>query len=255
MWTGAHGPPFSCEGGTLPDKAAGFIDAAFLEKEGAKALGVSKRDRQTNAVAVVEWLRKRYSRHSFEASEQYAWGDQVPTWRGSRLLRAYWYDGAFDPGHPRAAAQRRYFEAIGRTPGIQLRLGHVAKRRSRFKRPIRQAIADTAREVGVDSTEFLAKFDHRWEFRPVLQQKGVDTLLALDLVRLAGRGAIDTAIIVSGDRDFAEAIRAAQDFDIEVLVATPRLDSVARDVATIADGVLEMTEKDLQRILPSRSGA
>lgn len=133
---------------------------------------------------------------------------------------------------------------------MHLRLGHVAQRKSPFKGPIRRAIADAAREMGVDPTELLARFDDRWEFRPVRQQKGVDTLIALDLVRLAGRGAIDTAILVSGDRDFAEAIRAAQDFDIEVLVATPRLDSVAREVATIADGILEMTEKDLRRILP-----
>lgn len=251
---GPSGPPFSCEGTDLTDKAAAFIDAAFLEKEGSKALGVSKRDRRTNAAAVVEWLRKSYSRHSFEASEQYAWANQVPAWRGSKLLRAYWYDGAFDPGHPSAAAQRRYFEAIGRTPGVQLRLGNVAKRRSRFKTPIRRAIADATREMGVDPAELLTKFDARWEFRPVMQQKGVDTLLALDLVKLAGRGAIDTAILVSGDRDFAEAIRAAQDFDIEVLVATPRLDSVARDVAIIADGIIEMTEKDLQQILPPQSG-
>ena len=72
---------------------------------------------------------------------------------------------------------------------------------------------------------------------------------------LAGRGVIDTAVLVSGDRDFAEAIRAAQDFGIEVLVATPRLSSVARDVATVADGILEMTQKELGRILPPRGGA
>ncbi len=204
---------------------------------------------------MVGWLRKSYSRHSFQASEQYAWGDHVPAWGGSKLLRAYWYDGAFDPGHPRAAAQRRYFEAIGRTPGVHLRLGHVSQRKSRLKKPIRSAIADAAREVGIDPSELLAEFDTRWQFRPVLQQKGVDTLIALDMVRLAERGTIDTAILISGDRDFAEAIRAAQDFDIEVLIATPRLASVAREVATIADGILEMTEKDLQRIFPPSPGA
>ena len=150
--------------------------------------------------------------------------------------------------------QRRYFEAIARAPGVQLRLGHVAEGKPRFKKPIRRAVADAAQELGHDPTELLAAFDKRWEFRPVRQQKGVDTLIALDLVRLAGRGVIDTAVLVSGDRDFAEAIRAAQDFGIEVLVATPRLSSVAREVATVADGILEMTQKDLERILPPRSG-
>lgn len=236
----------------LPDTAAGFVDAAFLEREGVKALGVAKRDRTTDAGAVVAWLRKSYSRHSFEASEQYAWGDQAPAWVGSKLLRTYWYDGAFAPSHPKAAAQRRYFEVIARAPGVQLRLGHVAVWKPRFKAPIRRAVASAALEMGVDPAELLDRFDDHWEFRPVRQQKGVDTLIALDLVRLAGRGVIHTAILVSGDRDFAEAIRAAQDFGIEVLVATPRLGSVAREVAIVADGILEVAEKDLQRILPPR---
>ena len=239
----------------MPDTAAGFVDAAFLEKEGVKALGVYKRDRKTDARAVMAWLRKSYSRHSYEASKQYTWGSQVPAWGGAKLLRAYWYDGAFDPHHPKAPAQRRYFEAIARAPGVQLRLGHVAEWKPRFKKPIRRAIADAAEELGLDPTELLAKFDERWEFRPTRQQKGVDTLIALDLVRLAGRGVIDTAVVVSGDRDFAEAIRAAQDFGTEVLVATPRLTSVAREVATVADGILEMTKKDLERMLPPRPEA
>lgn len=236
----------------MPDTAAGFVDAAFLEKEGVKALGVTKRDRKTDAGAVVAWLRKSYSRHSFEASEQYAWGNQAPAWVGSKLLRTYWYDGAFAPGHPKAAAQHRYFQVVARSPGVQLRLGHVAVWKPRFRGPIRRAVANAASEMGVDPTELLQKFDNHWDFRPVRQQKGVDTLIALDLVRLAGRGFIDTAILLSGDRDFAEAIRAAQDFGIEVLVATPRLGSVAREVAAVADGILEMTGNDLQRILPPR---
>ena len=192
----------------MPDTAAGFVDAAFLEKEGAKVLGVKQRDRETDAGAVVAWLRKSYSRHSYEMSEQYAWrGSQAPAWGGSKLLRAYWYDGAYAPNHRKAVMQRRYFEAIARAPGVQFRLGHVAEGKPRFKKPIRRAVANAAEELGLDPTELLAEFDKRWEFRPVRQQKGVDTLIALDLVRLAGRGVIDTAVLVSGDRDFAEAIR------------------------------------------------
>ncbi|MGH8906868.1 MAG: NYN domain-containing protein [Egibacteraceae bacterium] len=48
-------------------------------------------------------------------------------------------------------------------------------------------------------------------FYPGRQQKGVDTLVTLDLVRLAQRNAYDTAILIAGDRDLAEAIRTAQD--------------------------------------------
>ena len=238
--------------GHLPDTAAGFIDAAFLEKEGAKALGANSRDRRIDPAAVMAWLRKSSSRHSYEASDQYTWGSHAPAWGGSKLLRAYWYDGAFAPEHRKAAAQRRYFEAIAMTPGIQLRLGHVAEWKPRLKRPIRRAVAGAAEELGLDPVEMLAEFDKRWEFRPVRQQKGVDTLIALDLVRLAGRGVINTAVLVSGDRDLAEAIRAAQDFGIEVLVATPGR-GLAREVAEVADGILQLTAKDLKRILPPRA--
>ena len=111
----------------------------------------------------MAWLRKSYSRHSFEASEQYAWGDQAPAWVGSKLLRTYWYDGAFAPSHPKAAAQRRYFEVIARAPGVQLRLGHVAVWKPRFKAPIRRAVASAAREMGVDPAELLDRFDDHWD--------------------------------------------------------------------------------------------
>lgn len=239
-------------GGPLPDTAAGFIDAAFLEKEGAKALSANSRDRRIAPAAAVAWLRKGFSRHSYKASDQYAWGNHAPAWGGSKLLRAYWYDGAFAPEHPKAAAQRRYFEAIAMTPGVHLRLGHVAEWKPRFKNPIRRAVVGAAEGLGLDSGEMLAEFDKRWEFRPVRQQKGVDTLIALDLVRLAGRGVIHTAVLVSGDRDLAETIRAAQDFGIEVLVATPGR-GLAREVAQVADGILELTARDLERILPARA--
>ena len=87
----------------------------LLEKEGVKVLGVKPRDRETDAVAVMAWLRKSYSRHSYEASEQYAWREsQAPARGGSKLLRAYWYDGAYAPNHRKAAMQRRYFEPIAR---------------------------------------------------------------------------------------------------------------------------------------------
>lgn len=44
----------------MPDTSAGFIDAAFLEKEGAKALSANSRDRRIAPAAVVAWLRKGF---------------------------------------------------------------------------------------------------------------------------------------------------------------------------------------------------
>ena len=211
---------------------AGFVDVAFLKKEGAKALGKRGPDTRIDATAVVLWLR------------QQAWG--------GRFMRAYWYDGAFAPNHPEAASQHRYLEAIGLVPGIQLRLGDVVERKPAYKAGIRRAVAGAARELGVDPNQMLNEFDKRWKFRKVRAQKGVDTLIALDLVRLAGRGVIDTAVLISGDRDLAEAVRAAQDFGIEVQVATPRRRSVARELAKLADRILRIQPPELEEILPPR---
>ena len=139
--------------------------------------------------------------------------------KGERFLRLYWYDGAFDPQDPRYAGQRRMFDAIAEVPGIQLRLGHLVER------------ADQ---------------------RNILQQKGVDTLLTLDLVRLAGRSVCATAILMINDRDFAEAIRAARDFGVRVLIATANKHKVARELKELADGLVTIPTEALGKMLPER---
>ena len=76
-------------------------------------------------------------------------------------------------------SQRKFFDALGKAHGVQVRLGHQV------------VVPDVPGQT---------------------RQKGVDTLLTLDLVRLAGRADCTTAILVITDRDFVEAIRAAQGF-------------------------------------------
>ena len=210
--------------------AAGFVDVAFLKKEGTKSLGKRDNETRVDAERVVAWIRSQ------------TWG---------KFLRAYWYDGAFSPQHSQAASQRRYFEAVALTPGVQLRLGHVAERRSPLRTGIRRAVSGAATDVGVEPADLLSAFDKRWTFHPIRQQKGVDTLIALDLVRLAGRGVIDTAILISGDRDLAEAIRSAQDFGIAVSVATPGR-GLARELAKLADAILVIPPEQLAQMLPAR---
>ena len=54
------------------------------------------------------------------------------------------------------------------------------------------------------------------------QQKGVDTLITLDLLTLARERAIATAYLFTGDEDLREAVVAAQSLGIQVvLVGTP----------------------------------
>jgi uncharacterized protein (TIGR00288 family) len=52
-----------------------------------------------------------------------------------------------------------------------------------------------------------------------LEQKQVDILLAIDLLRLSYRGAISQAILITGDSDFIPAIKIAKDEGVQVLLA------------------------------------
>lgn len=74
-------------------------------------------------------------------------------------------------------------------------------------------------------------------------------MLALDLVRLAGRKVFDVAVLISGDRDLAEAVRAAQDLGTQVLVATPNRRSVARKLSELADDIIDLDIKTLKKML------
>lgn len=216
---------------------AGFIDASFLRAEGAKAIGQSPKGVRPDALAVVKWCR--------DLADQESLLDQT-------FLRAYWYDSAFDPSHSNYTGQRSFFDAIALTPGLQLRLGHIAEGTSPLEQPIRRALESTAVGLDMKPEDLLAEFDRHWTFRPNRQQKGVDTLIALDMVRLAGRSVCETMVLVAGDRDFAEVIRASQDFGTRVLVATPKRISVSREVAQLADDVIDISEDEVRRMLTPR---
>ena len=215
----------------------GFVDVGFLKAEGARLLGVKPALVRPDAPAVVEWFK----------------GLDCGAVDGARFVRAYWYDGAFDPGHREYQGQRQFFNHIASTPGVQLRLGHIAERAPRLEKPILGAIRAAGASVGVDSDQLLAEFRKRWTFYPERQQKGVDTLVALDLVRLASRGNLGTAVLLAGDRDLAEAVRAAQDFGQRVVVATPLRQSLARELEQLADEVLDLDEAVVRAMLKFRT--
>ena len=218
----------------LSDTYIGFVDAGFLRAEGARALRENPRNVRLDGEAVVDWYK------------------ELADDRSGRFLRTYWYDAKFEYGHDHAEGQRRFFSAIAHIPGIQLRLGHIVEYRPWFEQGIRDALRRTASGLDLDPAELMSEFDAQWTFRPERRQKGVDTLLALDLVRLAGRGVFDTPVLITGDRDLAEAVRAAQELGSRVMIATPDRYSVAREMTELADEVIEISESHLQQILPQR---
>lgn len=202
------------------ERVVGFIDFGFLKRASCKPLNASAKRLTPKPEGVVNWLK----------SIQY----QDP----EGFLRAYWYDGAFDPRHAKHNAQRRYFDGIAAVPGIQLRLGHLQELKPKWQYAVQKAL---------DAAELDRKaFEAHFQFRPELGQKGVDTRITLDLVRLAQRHAYDVGVLVAGDRDLAEPVRVAQDEGRRIIVAAPAKASVAVELKQLADEVIELTPIMLQ---------
>lgn len=68
----------------------------------------------------------------------------------------------------------------------------------------------------------------------VMVEKGIDIMLATDLVNFAWKNVYDTAILVSGDADFAYAVRVVKDMGKHVEVAHFE-SNVSRDLMDLAD--------------------
>lgn len=220
----------------MPATYSGFVDVGYLRAEGAKAMGRTPNSVRTMAAELVAWFRRLSA-------------DELA---GQSLDRVYWYDGRYDPSHHRAAGQRRTLNIVGQTPDLELRLGHLVERRSRLERPILAALENTAVGLGIAPAALLDEFKKHWQFRTRLEQKGVDTLLALDIVNFANRAPGGIVVLVAGDLDLAEAVRQARGLGARVLVATPNPNTVARQLQSSADQVISITQADLRRMLQRR---
>ena len=219
----------------MSESYAGFIDVGFLHASGSAKLKKKKDAVRLQASQIVDWLRTP-GHFGIEGT----------------FLRVYWYDGAYDPKHAAYENQRKYFSAIAHTTGIQLRLGHIAEHPSRLEKPIRLALSNTARCINVPPAELLREFDRRWTFYPERTQKGVDTLITLDMVRLAGRSVLTNAVLIAGDRDLAEVVRTTQDFGVRTVVATPDPSFVAQELAQLADELITIPIDVIEKMMPDR---
>jgi uncharacterized LabA/DUF88 family protein len=91
------------------------------------------------------------------------------------LIRTYYYNAPLtdDYGSDLRDGQQRFFESLRRIPYVSVRLGRLYRRH--------------------DGS---------------LVEKGIDVTLAVDSLSLAYEDAYDTALIVSGDGDYAELVEA-----------------------------------------------
>jgi len=105
-----------------------------------------------------------------------------------QLVRAYYYNAPLDQTREpeRYREQQRFLHHLEDTPYLTVRLGRLETRRG------------------------------------TTVEKGVDVAIAVDMLRLAMKDVYDTAILVSGDGDFAYAVEAAKDFGKHVENACTR---------------------------------
>lgn len=221
---------------------AGFVDAGFLHAAGARSLKTKRRETRLVALGVVEWFKQLRENGD----------DAISSVRNADFLRAYWYDGVLRPDQEGYKKQSQYFDALAATAGVQMRLGNIAERKPSYKQALCTALKKTAGTLGIDEGEFFEEFNQHWEFRPDWKQKGVDTLIALDMVRFASQKVFDTAVLISGDQDLAGAVQTTQDMGCRVVIATPDGRSVSGELKKLADTVIVISRNDLKTIVEKR---
>ena len=119
------------------------------------------------------------------------------------FVRTYYYNAPIDQrSAPDAyAAQQRFFDYLHATPYLTLKLGRLVNRGG------------------------------------IYVEKGIDVKIAVDMITLASRNVFDTAVLVSGDGDFADAVEAVKDMGKHVENACPRC-SLARHLQQACDKVV-----------------
>lgn len=85
----------------------------------------------------------------------------------------------------------------------------------------------------------LGKLEKRREGdRDVFNQKRVDVMLSVDMVRHAAAGHIQHAVLVAGDSDFIPAVNAAKDHGATITLVCAKDRSAHKDLLKVADEVL-----------------
>jgi uncharacterized LabA/DUF88 family protein len=117
---------------------------------------------------------------------------------GRRLFRIYYYNVLQDPAqYPEShREQQDFLDVLRKTPYLEIRLG------------------STKKALGVE--------------------KGIDVMIATDLLYFAWSGFYDVAILVSGDADFAYAIQAVKNMGKHVEVAYFE-SGISKDLLDISD--------------------
>lgn len=206
-----------------------FIDVGYLRAEGKNFFSnlTSQTRIRMNTREIADWCR------GIEG----------------HLYKAYWYDGTYPDSYKLAKKlQRKTLSELRQIPDFEPRMGRIVEIRPKNERYLRATLNKMVSDLGQDPIQFINELEKNGAFKPEHKQKGVDTLLVLDLVMLAQQGKIDKAVLIAGDGDFTEAVRVAQNMGTRVSVATPNRNSVARELSKLADNIIDLDKETLNKM-------
>jgi len=139
---------------------------------------------------------------------------------GCERFRTYVYDcPPYQSPYPTESEKKRksdsdrFFTALDRLPRFEIRFGRLRKTNS----------------------------------TPPFEQKGVDVLLSVDLVRLGSSNRIDKAVLVSGDSDFVPAVRAAKDAGVIVELYYSKGQNLSNELCQICDDRFVITHDTIDK--------
>jgi uncharacterized LabA/DUF88 family protein len=118
-----------------------------------------------------------------------------------KLVRTYYYNVAYDKNQfpDKAKTQMSFLDSLDRTPYLELRLGRL-----------------------------ISTFDGN------VQERGMDVLIASDMVYYAARKTFDTAIVVTEDAVYASVLEEVKELGRHIEIATFQ-DSQSRDLIRASD--------------------
>ena len=97
----------------------------------------------------------------------------------------------------------------------------------------------------------LGKLQRRKEGnKDVFEQKRVDVLLSVDMVRHAAAGHIQHAVLIAGDSDFIPAVEAAKESGVTLSLWCGNYNTVHNDLIALADEVHQLEWKYFPRFVP-----
>jgi uncharacterized LabA/DUF88 family protein len=95
----------------------------------------------------------------------------------------------------------------------------------------------------------LGKLQRRWEGnREYFEQKRVDVLMSVDMVRHSAAGHIQHAIVIAGDSDFIPAIEATKESGATVTLWHGEANTIHRDLIKLSDIVHQLDIKKMPGI-------